>query len=95
MEVEGHAGLGEPGSDILCAAVSALTENLGLSLKYLLNIPVEIEEREGYYRIKLSGAAAPDTEKIDKADLLFSSVLLGLGRLAEQHPDRIKIETGD
>lgn len=91
LRVSGHAGMGSPGTDILCAAVSVLAENLGFGLRTLLNIEPAIDAREGYYEIRL------DRSDITRqTDLLFASALLGLKNLAGQYPQRIKfVEEGD
>jgi hypothetical protein len=86
LSVEGHAGLAAAGSDVLCAAVSVLAENLGSSLRLLLDLPVEAESGAGLYRIRLTEEqCSPATE------LLFQSTLLGMRVLAEQFPERIEL----
>jgi len=87
LEVSGHARLCEAGTDVLCAAVSVLTENLGASLELLLRVKMDIMAKKGYYKATISKKEiGPDT------DLLFASALLGLQSLAKDHPDRIQIE---
>jgi len=88
LEVNGHAGLAEAGEDILCAAVSVLTENLGGSLELLLGLKGRTTKGNGYYKIELKEG---DLDR-DVA-LLFSSTHLGLAVLREQYPDRIELET--
>lgn len=87
LRVEGHAGLAARGQDILCAAVSVLSENLGGGLNLLLKAPAKIETENGFYRVEL-----PLKETSDASELLFQSAILGLRVLAEQYPDRIQIE---
>lgn len=86
LEVSGHAGLAESGSDILCAAVSALSENLGTSLEELLGIRNAIVKDGGYFRLSLSSE-----QHTKEADLLVSSTVLGLGKLKAMYPERIEV----
>ncbi|MEQ9362843.1 MAG: ribosomal-processing cysteine protease Prp [Leptospirales bacterium] len=87
LQVEGHAGLATKGNDILCAAVSVLSENLGGGLQLLLKAPAKIQADNGLYRVEI-----PLGETSDASELLFQSAILGLRVLAEQYPDRIRIE---
>ena len=87
LELKGHAELAPSGQDILCAAVSVLSENLAASLKTLLELPVEIKAEKGLYAIQL-----PPKHVSKESELLFSAALLGLGVLAKQYPDRIELK---
>ena len=86
LEISGHAGLGRAGTDILCAAVSVLGENLGAGIKHLLGKKPVTEEGEGFYSIHLING-----EIDSRTELLFSSAILGLQTLSEQYPERINI----
>ncbi len=86
LQVTGHAGLAEAGQDILCAAVSVLTENLAASLKLLLQLEVSLTAHKGFYSLKLR----EDTMN-GKSDLLFGSTILGLQALAKQYPAQLQI----
>jgi len=88
LRVTGHAGFAAAGNDVLCAAVSVLAENLGESLRLLLNADLELEEGDGLYDVRLSDAAASR-----ETDLLFASAILGLRSIALAHPDRIVFES--
>ena len=88
----GHAGLGEPGTDILCAAVSVLTENLDASLRLLLGVEVTGEKDKGLFDINIARMENAETEKAKQVDLLFASTILGLQALQEQYPDQIEYE---
>ena len=86
LKLTGHSGLAAAGSDILCAAVSVLSENLGASLEHLLESPVTIEQASGHYEVTLPAAATSQA-----AELLFASTLLGLRALARDYPERVTI----
>lgn len=90
VDVEGHAGLAEAGSDIVCAAASVLAENLGESLRQLLQLPAEIRKEKGAYSLRLM-----DSETGVDTELLFASAALGMAVLSRQYPDRVQLETGE
>lgn len=86
LKLTGHSGLAAAGSDILCAAVSVLSENLGASLEHLLESPVVINKASGHYEVTL-----PVTATGQATELLFASTLLGLRALAQDYPERLTI----
>tara|TARA_Y100001972_G_scaffold107051_1_gene135887 strand:+ start:46 stop:366 length:321 start_codon:yes stop_codon:yes gene_type:complete len=86
IALSGHAELAAAGSDILCAAVSVLADNLGASLTTLLGMPAQIDSAKGLYRLQIA-----ETDHSDAAELLFQSALLGFRTLAEQYPERIEL----
>ncbi|MBM7636068.1 ribosomal-processing cysteine protease Prp [Streptococcus saliviloxodontae] len=83
VELTGHAGAGEYGFDIVCAAVSTLAINLVNSLEVLANCTVDLDIDEidgGYMKIDISQVAQKTEEK---AQVLFESFLLGITNLAD------------
>ena len=80
----GHALYDEPGSDIVCAAVSALMINTANSLEQFTDDDLVIEEdpeNGGYLSIALEG------EISDEADLLMRSLLLGLESIQQNYTE--------
>lgn len=78
VEISGHAGMGPAGTDIVCAAVSALANTAG-SLAW-----DEPEAREGYLLIRYRGS--------DPDELAYIHFLMtGLTLIADQYPDNITI----
>ena len=90
----GHANHGEAGEDIVCSAISALTQTcyLGLvrvvGLKEGTQVVVSIDETKG-----MSCVLAGDTrgEQLDKAELLFLTMEAGLASIAEGYRKSLKI----
>lgn len=82
VELSGHAGSGEFGYDIVCAAVSALSLNFVNSLTDLTDCKPEVsidENKGGYMKVALPHMTYLETEKVQ---LLFESFLLGMTNLA-------------
>ena len=89
VELTGHAGSGEFGYDIVCAAVSTLAINYINSLEGLTNCTADVTIDEidgGYMKIALSDLADLKNEKVQ---LLFESFLLGMTNLAENSSEFI------
>ena len=56
-KVSGHAGFAEEGSDIVCSAVSALTQAplLGLEKHLKLNPSYVVNQEDGIFEVALNG----------------------------------------
>ena len=78
---EGHAGYAEAGSDIVCAAVSALTINTVNSLEQFTEDAFEVEQAEdgGYLKLNITG------ELSLQAEILMKSLVLGLQTIEENY----------
>ncbi len=80
----GHSGYATEGKDIVCAAVSVLTQNLAQGLKTIVGIipHVELDEDAPYIKISLEGLQKSD---IVKAQQLMQYTQLGLKEVANQY----------
>ena len=83
--VSGHANYAEPGKDIVCAGVTALTQTLISSMKGLAGDRIQYEISPGradiYYR---------DLSEAGK--LLVDSFFIGICHIANEFPDHVRIE---
>ena len=90
----GHANHGEAGEDIVCSAISALTQTccLGLvevvGLKEGKDLVYSIDDAEGIHCV-----LADDTrgERLDRAELLFFTMEAGLCSIQESYRKSLKI----
>ncbi len=87
FETEGHAGYARAGKDIVCAAVSVLTQNFVNSVEELLktDVSVELDSKSGYMDIRIS-----DYDK-DDVQLLFKSLVLGLEEISKEYSKNVKL----
>lgn len=53
FECSGHTGFAEEGSDILCSAISSLTQSTCLGITKILNLKAEISRDDGYLKLEL------------------------------------------
>ena len=84
------------GRGIVCAAVSALILNAVNSIEAFTEEAMSVETPEndtGYIRLRLPAAESGNGGR--EADLLLSSMLLGLNHIREQYPSQILIEDSD
>ena len=81
----GHAGYDETGSDIVCAAVSALMINTVNSIEQFTEDELTVDEAvdgDGYLSFRLGG------EVSERASLLTDSLLLGLETIEETYGEQ-------
>jgi hypothetical protein len=90
ITISGHAGNDSKGRDIVCAAVSALSQTLILSIERLVKAEQSVKVRDGV----LSSTLQPASEQAEetKLKLLIESFLIGILEIQREYPDRIKIE---
>lgn len=85
LEVKGHTGFGEEGTDIVCAAISALTQSALMGLKEVAKLNVESSIGEGYLSFKIS-------ETNEKSDAILDTLYIALRDLANGYKRHIKME---
>ncbi len=84
FSITGHAGLGEEGEDILCAAVSSaayMTANTVLEILRITPVSLRVEEGDMLFRVAERDARPCMT--------LFSGFKLHLLGLEEQYPEHL------
>lgn len=84
LEVKGHALFAPQGSDIVCAAVSMLTQTVIFALQDLVQLKFPVRVEEGY--LSVSAPPVMENEKAEKFFLLMETMLLGLKETARSYP---------
>ncbi|MEY8337272.1 ribosomal-processing cysteine protease Prp [Lachnospiraceae bacterium 62-35] len=81
IELEGHANFGESGTDIICAAVSALAVNTVNSIEAFTDdaFTGETGETDGYLSFHLTGDISGESK------LLMEALILGLQNIREAY----------
>ena len=91
IEATGHSGYAEHGSDIVCSAVSVLMETLASGLTEVVNAEVEIKYDENIPHLSVT-LKETDKDKIEKAQILMKTALLGIKGVAQEFSKFIKIK---
>ena len=89
FKASGHTGCGTAGQDIVCAAVSALTQTAVLGLQDHLGIAVALTAGPGLLQCRLP-AGVPDASRLRAQDIL-ETMCLGLEAVAAQRPRAIRL----
>ena len=90
FRISGHARLAPAGSDVLCAAVSAMALLTLNTLKEVFGAQFDMKEREGFLSMTLTGV--PEGKK-KAVDGVLLGLLLQLTDLRDQYPDNLSVTT--
>ena len=87
----GHSGYADAGADIVCAAISALTQSTLNGLKNVLKAPVMFEQDDdgAFIEAKLTPEASQD--QVQQAQLLLVTLLEGLQAIQRGYPRNLRI----
>lgn len=90
VQVKGHAGYGDYGTDIVCSAISSITITIINGLTDICFIKdLEINVEDGFVSLKVpENLNARDSEILD---LFLNTLELGYKDIEEGYPDYIKI----
>ena len=92
IEVKGHSGYAQAGSDIVCSAISVLTQNLINSLIELVKIsPVYVINDDMPY-LSVSIPQGLNGRAFQDSQLLMRSAELGIRDVANSYKKYIKIK---
>lgn len=84
INIDGHANYDEPGRDIVCAAVSMLTQSLIQSIEELTSDKIHYVMIPGTVHIEFGDLS-------ERARLLVDSFFVGVLMIAEEYPDNVKV----
>ncbi len=84
IDLDGHAGYGEEGEDIVCAAVSALVLNMANSVEAFTEdaFSGEAAAEGGGFSFHFTGEISPESK------LLMDSLILGLNQIREEYGEQ-------
>ncbi len=89
FEVHGHSGYADEGSDIVCSAVSALTQMAVIGLQELLHLLPALEIESGDMVCILPADMDEGTTR--QANLILETMVLGIRSIEKNYGDYIKI----
>ena len=87
--VSGHSGYAEAGSDIVCAAVSAIVTMAEATVNQVCGAKAKVRVKEEDARVTLTLPASCDEE--DSVQAVLAGMLLTLISLRDDYPDYIEV----
>lgn len=92
IEATGHSGYAEAGHDIVCSAVSTLTENLISGLERVVGITPRVNIDENIPHLSVSIPKDLEKSKMHDAQILMQTTYLGLIDARDSFKKFIKIK---
>lgn len=89
FSISGHSGYAEAGSDIICAAVTAIVTMAEATINDVCGAKAKVRVKEEDARVTLTLPASCDEEETVQA--ILSGMLLTLISLREDYPDYIEV----
>ena len=91
FEARGHTGYAQAGEDIVCAAVSALTQSALYGLREVARVPVAFQQRDDGAMLTVMLSPEADDGAFEKARILFETLLGSLQAIAGDYPQNVQI----
>lgn len=88
FSLDGHAGRGEEGEDLLCASVSSAAYMTANTITDVMHIQTNVEVADGHMRLLLS------QDEAQRAQTLFKGFEMHMVSLAEDYPKNVKVKYG-
>ena len=89
FSVSGHSGYSEAGSDIVCAAISAVVAMAETTINDVCGEKAKVRVKEEDARVTLTLPTSCDEEETVQA--VLSGLLLTLVNMKEEYPDYIEV----
>ena len=94
-DIKGHANFAPLGEDIVCAAISVLSQTTLMGLVEILQLKrkeifYKIDDSTGYLNVELK--KLKDEERFKNSQILLQTFKLGIESIPENYPGNVKIE---
>ena len=89
FSISGHSGYAEAGSDIVCAAISAVVTMAEATINDVCGAKAKVRVKDEQARITLTLPASCDEEETVQA--VLAGMMVTLISLQEQYPDYIEV----
>ena len=89
FSVSGHSGYAEAGSDIVCAAVSAVVTMAEATINDVLGAKAKVRVKDEQARISLTLPVSCDEE--DSVQAVLTGMMLTLCGMRDDYPDYIEV----
>ena len=89
FSVSGHSGYGEAGTDIVCAAISAIVTMAEATINDVCGAKAKVRVKDEQARVTLTLPASCDEEETVQA--VLAGMMLTLAGMRDDYPDYIEV----
>ena len=90
FDATGHTGYAEEGEDIVCAAVSAITQTAVIGITEVIKAPCALDISDGELHLMLERSVKG--KQLEQAELIIGTMLAGLRSIETDYSDYLKLE---
>lgn len=91
FECAGHTGYGEEGTDIVCAAVSAIVGAAVIGIQSVAKVDPSVSSEEALLKCELPEGLQELQEL--QVETILRTMLLGVRSIQRQYPEHVSIKT--
>lgn len=94
MQIEGHTGYADSGKDILCSAISAISQSVVLGLQKVAKCPIGFKRdlKKGFLSVWIQ---AKDEDSLKNAQMLLQTAKISFEDLQIGYEKFMKVEVCD
>ena len=89
FSARGHSNFGVRGTDIVCAAISTLSQTAILALARVAGVEPLWKKKDGLLECRIPTDADPGS--FPACQLVFQTILAGMENIACQYPEYVKV----
>ncbi len=89
LSLKDHAGYGESGEDIVCAALSVLSQSMVLGIEEVLKIDLKYEIKDGFLSLNIEENTP---KEIELCQVLLQTMLKSVESMIVSYSDYINLE---
>ena len=93
LEVTGHTDYDKSGQDILCSAISSISQSLALGILKVLELKAKYKTKDGMLKLELPHNLTD--QQLKETDILFKTAYLSLQDLQRGYSKFINLEVED
>lgn len=91
FSISGHSDFSVKGSDIVCSAISALSQTAVLALVKVAGITPITKRQAGLLKCRLPADVTED--QLITCQVILKTILTGIDSIAKEYPDYIRISS--
>jgi len=89
FKIEGHAGFDDFNKDIVCSAISAISQTTLIGILEVLKIHAEYNVEDGFLSVSIEKESMDD---IEKCQVLLQTMLLGLKSMEISYENFVNVK---
>lgn len=88
FKIKGHSGFDEEGHDIVCSAISMVSQTTLIGILEVLKVDADYCIKDGFLNLSIEKKSMED---IKKSQVLLQTMLLGLKSIEKSYSDYINV----